>query len=163
MATAPQEIDDVRRRMAQIRRELHEDVKGVVEGAEAATDWRRYVRNYPWATTGLALAIGYLVIPRRHKPTTIQISHAAPEAAKAVPSERPRDTPSSSSSSGSLRRWPRARWATSRTSPPPSPRPSSSPRRRHNASRGLAGCHRAGPDSEGMTDFRLAKKILPFV
>ena len=64
--------------MAQIRRELHEDVKGVVEGAEAATDWRRYVRSYPWATAGLALAIGYFVVPRRHRPTTIQI--APPQA-----------------------------------------------------------------------------------
>jgi hypothetical protein len=56
--------------MAQIRRDLHEDVKGVVEGAEAATDWKRFVRNYPWATLGAAMAIGYLIVPRKHRSTT---------------------------------------------------------------------------------------------
>ncbi|WP_435008153.1 hypothetical protein P12x_005428 [Tundrisphaera lichenicola] len=62
--------------MAQIRRELHEDVRGVVEGAEAATDWRRYVRNYPMASIGLALAVGYLVVPRRRQ--TVRQITAAP-------------------------------------------------------------------------------------
>ncbi len=65
--------------MAQIRRDLHEDVKGVVEGAEAATDWRRFVRSYPWACMGAAVALGYFIVPRKHRPTTVQIS-AAPIA-----------------------------------------------------------------------------------
>ena len=60
--------------MALIRRDLHEDVKGVVEGAEAATDWRRYVRSYPWACTAAALAVGYLIVPRKTKPTQVQIA-----------------------------------------------------------------------------------------
>jgi hypothetical protein len=71
--------------MAQIRRDLHEDVKGVVEGAEAATDWRRFVRNYPWACTAAAVVIGYVVVPRKHRPTTIQIAPA--QVAQAVPPE----------------------------------------------------------------------------
>jgi len=60
-------IDDIRRQMAQIRRELHEDIQGVVAGAEAVTDWRRYVRLYPWPCVAAAFVLGYLVVPRRHK------------------------------------------------------------------------------------------------
>jgi hypothetical protein len=71
--------------MAQIRRDLHEDVKGVVEGAEAATDWRRYIRSYPWAAMGVAVVIGYLIVPRKHRPTTIQI--APSQLAQTVPVE----------------------------------------------------------------------------
>jgi hypothetical protein len=82
LATAPAEFDEIRKKMAQIRRDLHADVQGVVQGAEAATDWRRFIRGYPWASMSVALAIGYLIVPRRHKvlPTTIQI--AAPEPSR---------------------------------------------------------------------------------
>ncbi len=79
MASTLSEIDEIRRHMAQIRHELHEDVQGVVKGAEAATDWRRYVRNYPWVTVGVAFGIGYLIIPRRSQQpvgTTVNFSQA---------------------------------------------------------------------------------------
>lgn len=80
--------------MAQIRRDLHEDVKGVVQGAEAATDWRRFIRNYPWACMGTALAVGYLVVPRKHRPASTTIHVAAPEIARAVaPVEAPEPSP----------------------------------------------------------------------
>ena len=87
MSTAPSEIDDIRRRMAQIRRDLHEDVRGVVEGAEAATDWKRFVRNYPWACTGAALFVGYLLVPRRHRAST-SIEAAPAGIARLVAPER---------------------------------------------------------------------------
>jgi len=64
LATALNETDEIRRKMAQIRRDLHEDVREVVAGAEAATDWRRYVRSYPWASVGVATAVGFLAVPR---------------------------------------------------------------------------------------------------
>jgi len=67
LATALNESDEIRRKMAQIRRDLHADVREVVAGAEAATDWRRYVRSYPWALVGIAAAIGYLVVPKRSR------------------------------------------------------------------------------------------------
>jgi len=64
VATALNEPDEIRRRMAQIRRDLHEDVREVVAGAEAATDWRRYIRAYPWAAVGTAAAVGFLAVPK---------------------------------------------------------------------------------------------------
>jgi hypothetical protein len=88
VSTAPQDIDEIRRKMAQIRRDLHEDVRGVVEGAEAATDWRRFIRSYPCASMGVALAVGYIVVPRKHRATTtVQI--APTEIARVVAPEPP--------------------------------------------------------------------------
>jgi hypothetical protein len=63
----PNDIDDIRRRMAQIRNDLHQDVQEVVAGAEAVADWRRYLRMYPWATVGVAAAVGYLIVPKRRR------------------------------------------------------------------------------------------------
>jgi len=87
VATATNDIDEIRRRMAQIRRELHEDVQEVVAGAEAVADWRRYVRLYPWATVGAAFAVGFLLAPRRrakHVPTQVVV---VPEPVKAAARE----------------------------------------------------------------------------
>ncbi len=67
MATASNEIDEIRRRMAEIRRELHQDVREVVASAEAVTDWRRYIRMYPWGALGAAFTVGYLIVPNRHR------------------------------------------------------------------------------------------------
>jgi hypothetical protein len=66
------EIDDIRRQMAQIRHDLHQDVSSVVGGvSEVVTevsevmDWRSVLRNHPYLLTGTALAVGYLIVPRR--------------------------------------------------------------------------------------------------
>ena len=77
MASTLSEVDEIRRHMAQIRRELHEDVQGVVRGAEATADWRRYVKNYPWVALGLAFGVGYLIIPRKNRSQTA-ITHYLP-------------------------------------------------------------------------------------
>jgi hypothetical protein len=73
------DVDEIRRRMAQIRRELHLDMQGVVAGAEAATDWRYYVRLYPWAALGAAFGLGFFVVPRRRS-----VTRAAEKAAEQV-------------------------------------------------------------------------------
>jgi ElaB/YqjD/DUF883 family membrane-anchored ribosome-binding protein len=67
VATTTNEVDEIRRRMAWIRRELREDVLGVVESAEAVTDWKHYIRDYPWASVALAAAVGFVLVPRRRK------------------------------------------------------------------------------------------------
>ena len=99
MATATSEIDDIRRNMARIRRELHEDVRGVVESAEAVADWKHYIRDYPWASVGLALAVGFFAVPRRRKtvkPAEVaqavaaQIQPAMQAAQAATPAPEPK-------------------------------------------------------------------------
>ncbi len=82
MSNASQETDEIRRHMAQIRRELHEDMQNVVLGAEAVADWQRYIRLYPWVSVGLAFAAGYLIIPRRRPSRTEIAEDAAEDAAE---------------------------------------------------------------------------------
>lgn len=84
MATATNDIDDIRRGMARIRRDLHEDVRGVVASAEAVTDWKAYVRSYPWLAVGLAVAIGYFVVPRRRRAPVIANAIELPAVVEAV-------------------------------------------------------------------------------
>jgi hypothetical protein len=67
LSTASNDIDSIRQQMAQIRHELHQDVRGVVKHAEAATDWQRYFRMYPWQSLAVAFAIGYLIVPKRRR------------------------------------------------------------------------------------------------
>ena len=37
----------------------------LVSSARDLTDWRHYVRSFPWLSVTAAAAIGYLVVPRR--------------------------------------------------------------------------------------------------
>jgi len=94
LASTNEQIEEIRRRMAQIRMELHQDMQGVVAGTDAATDWRYYVRLYPWASLGAAALVGYLVIPRRRRSVT-EVARKAAEAAtekvqQAVETARPK-------------------------------------------------------------------------
>jgi hypothetical protein len=73
VATATNDPDEIRRKMALIRRELHEDVREVVASAEAVTDWRRYFRKYPWVSVGAAFALGYLIVPKRKRTIPIEV------------------------------------------------------------------------------------------
>jgi hypothetical protein len=64
-STSSTDIEDIQRRMAQIRHEMHEDVRGAVQGAQSLTDWRSLVKSRPWLSVGLAAAAGYMLVPRR--------------------------------------------------------------------------------------------------
>lgn len=55
----------IQQQMRQVRRELGEDVQEIVDNARTMTDWKHYVRTYPWACVGVALAAGYFVVPTR--------------------------------------------------------------------------------------------------
>ena len=66
------EIEEIRRQMAQIRHDLHQDVSSVVSGVSEvvsevseAMDWRSVLRSHPYMLVGAALAAGYLIVPRR--------------------------------------------------------------------------------------------------
>jgi len=64
-ASSSAEIAEIQQRMAQIRREMHKDVQGAVRGAQSLTDWRNLLANHPWAGLGIAMGLGYLIVPRR--------------------------------------------------------------------------------------------------
>lgn len=61
------DVDDIRRQMAQIRRDVHYDVSNVVSEVEEAMHWRAVIRNYPYIAMGVALAVGYFVVPGRRR------------------------------------------------------------------------------------------------
>src|SRR5208283_3822008 len=70
--------------MAQIRHDLHQDVSNVVSGVSEVVnevsgvmDWRLALRGHPYILLGTALAVGYLMVPRRKKVIeSTQNSHA---------------------------------------------------------------------------------------
>jgi hypothetical protein len=57
--------EKIRRRMAELRRELECDVREVSRGARVYSDWKFYVRKFPWAVAGAALVAGYMLVPKR--------------------------------------------------------------------------------------------------
>jgi len=77
VAPDPNDVDEIRRQMALIRLDLHSDVKEVVAGAGEVANWRRYVRSYPWAAVGLAVAAGYLIVPRRRRKVPADLARKA--------------------------------------------------------------------------------------
>ena len=61
--------DTVRERMQQLRRDIDEDVEDVSASAHAMVDWKHYVKTYPWVCFGAAVALGFLIVPKRPKAT----------------------------------------------------------------------------------------------
>jgi hypothetical protein len=55
----------IRRRMAELRRELECDVREVGRSARVMTDWTFYVRKFPWAVAAVAAATGFMLIPKK--------------------------------------------------------------------------------------------------
>jgi hypothetical protein len=92
LATVRIEADDIRRQMAEIRSQLHQDMRGVVNVAATATDWRSYVRGRPWLAIGLAFTSGFLLVPGRSRPTTLVVQPSAVDMGNsqaAVKAEKP--------------------------------------------------------------------------
>ena len=83
------ETNAIRQRMEEVRCDLDQDVQGIVEGARDMRDWRSYVRSYPWLCVGAAVAVGYLLVPRR--PAAMQPSAEA--IAELVKQSRLAETP----------------------------------------------------------------------
>ena len=65
--------------MARIRHDLHEDVTGVVGGANEVMDWRSHLRAHPWLAGGAALVVGYLLVPKKSRPAeVVRVETVAP-------------------------------------------------------------------------------------
>lgn len=56
---------EVRQRMSALRSDLTDDVQSVSQSARALADWRYYVERFPFAAAGLAVAAGFLLVPKR--------------------------------------------------------------------------------------------------
>jgi len=69
--------DEIRRRMAELRRELSSDVQEVGRSARVMTDWKFYVRRFPLATAAAAAAVGFLLIPKKKE---VQVISPDPDA-----------------------------------------------------------------------------------
>lgn len=53
--------------MQAIRYGLRPEVDEIVESARTLMTWQHYVKHYPWASLGVAAAVGYMVVPRKLK------------------------------------------------------------------------------------------------
>jgi hypothetical protein len=60
----------IRRRMAELRRELTCDVRDVKRSAKEMANPLHHLRQHPWATAALAAAVGYLLVPKKSKAIT---------------------------------------------------------------------------------------------
>lgn len=79
------ETDAIRQRMEEVRCDLDKDVQEIVEGARDMSNWRTYVRKYPWVCVGAAVAVGYLVVPRRAVAASQPDAQTLAELAKQSP------------------------------------------------------------------------------
>lgn len=68
------EADEIRRRMADVRQEMNEDVVVLVESARSLLDWKGYITAHPVLTLGAACATGFALIPKK-KIRTVEASN----------------------------------------------------------------------------------------
>lgn len=57
--------EKIRRRMADLRRELVHDMQDVTRSAKAMASPSFYIRKFPWATLAIAAGVGYMLIPKK--------------------------------------------------------------------------------------------------
>ncbi len=74
----------VQRQMQAIRGNLAVHADEVVKKARTKFDWRHYVVNYPWTALGGAVAVGYLLAPRRARGKACDPGTASPDSAQAA-------------------------------------------------------------------------------
>lgn len=59
--------EDIQQRMEAVRTSLDLDVERVALSVREKTDWRYYIRSYPWLSLAAATTVGYLLVPRKEK------------------------------------------------------------------------------------------------
>lgn len=61
----PRTPDEICGEMKSLRREIAEDMGEVAESTRELTDWRLYVKRYPWVCVGVAALAGFVAVPKR--------------------------------------------------------------------------------------------------
>ena len=77
------DAENIRKQMRNIRREMGADVKHIVHSAQQLSDWRYYVRKFPWMCVGSAFAIGLMLAPSRRKAGNAEWEKLAAQVQKA--------------------------------------------------------------------------------
>ncbi len=62
--------DDIERQLATMRSVLHQDVQNLATEARTLVDWRYHFRAHPWLYCGGAAALGFMLVPGRHRTPT---------------------------------------------------------------------------------------------
>lgn len=65
MSSDDSAADEILLRMRGIRRNIRADVNKVVANTSQMFDWKTYVKSFPWTSIAVAVAVGYLLVPRR--------------------------------------------------------------------------------------------------
>lgn len=60
-------VESVQARMQQLRCEIDGDMEDVAASARRMVDWKRYVKTHPWLYLGTAVALGFLIVPKRSR------------------------------------------------------------------------------------------------
>jgi hypothetical protein len=60
-------VESVRARMQQLRYEIDGNMEDLNASARTMVDWKHYVKTYPWACLGAAVALGFLIVPKRSR------------------------------------------------------------------------------------------------
>ena len=61
----PPLADAVGARMQGIRCEIDRDLEDLAASARNMVDWKHYVKAHPWLSLGTAVALGFLIVPKR--------------------------------------------------------------------------------------------------
>src|SRR4249920_1505119 len=66
------QAQEIQREMQHVRANLGTDVRNLAQQARDSTDWRHYVRSYPWVCLGAVAAAGYLLVPYKKRAQAAQ-------------------------------------------------------------------------------------------
>ncbi len=88
---APEHVDDIRRRMSEIRQVLANDASHLAVSARRQADWRYYVTRHPWLCAGAAAVFGYLLVPAGAKKILIDAAALASMGRRGAPIELQRE------------------------------------------------------------------------
>jgi hypothetical protein len=67
-------VEEILRRMAEVRAKGHADVHHLDHAVERMKDWREHFKSHPWLATGLATVTAYLLVPHR-RPQTVRVEY----------------------------------------------------------------------------------------